>query len=112
MLSVIICLLLAVHCVTAPDAGTQVLCMLNSLGSIDPPDGIRVLWCVREGAIAASLVIAGGLLAIQMASIVVGLPIARYMLLTGYSRVRSLRSNEPVFSTAVTATPLASELTT
>jgi len=105
VLSVIICLLLAVHCVTAADAGTQVLCMLNSLGSIDPPDGMRVLWCVREGAIAASLVIAGGLLAIQMASIVVGLPIARYMLLTGYSRVRSLRSNEPVFSTAVTAPP-------
>lgn len=112
VLSVIICLLLAVHFVTAADAGTQVLCMLNSLGSIDPPNWIRVLWCVLEGAIAASLVIAGGLLAIQMASIVVGLPIALYMLLTGYSLVRSLRSNEQVFATAIASKPLASELTT
>ncbi|MFJ4067254.1 BCCT family transporter [Pseudomonas sp. NPDC089996] len=112
VLSVIICLLLAVHFVTAADAGTQVLCMLNSLGSIDPPNWIRVLWCVLEGAIAASLVIAGGLLAIQMASIVVGLPIALYMLLTGYSLVRSLRSNDPVFAAVAVPKPLANELTT
>ncbi|MFJ4452912.1 BCCT family transporter [Pseudomonas sp. NPDC089392] len=98
VLSVIICLLLAVHFVTAADAGTQVLCMLNSLGSINPPNWIRVLWCVLEGAIAASLVIAGGLLAIQMASIVVGLPIAFYMLLTGYSLMRSLLASEVVIA--------------
>jgi choline/carnitine/betaine transport len=100
ILSVIICLLLAVHFVTAADAGTQVLCMLNSLGSIDPPNWIRVLWCVLEGAIAASLVIAGGLLAIQMASIVVGLPIAFYMLLTGYSLMRSLFASDAVITGA------------
>ncbi|MFK0310439.1 BCCT family transporter [Pseudomonas sp. NPDC090233] len=112
LLSVVICLLLAVHFVTAADAGTQVLCMLNSLGSIDPPNWIRVLWCVLEGAIAASLVIAGGLLAIQMASIVVGLPIAIYMLLTGYSLMRSLMANEqvipvqPIVQVDVRARPL------
>jgi len=111
VLSVIICLLLAVHFVTAADAGTQVLCMLNSLGSIDPPNWIRVLWCVLEGAIAASLVIAGGLLAIQMASIVIGLPIAIYMLLTGYSLIRSLRSNEQVFA-LIPHKPVSNELTT
>ena len=103
VLSVIICLLLAVHFVTAADAGTQVLCMLNSLGSINPPHWIRVLWCVLEGAIAASLVIAGGLLAIQMASIVVGLPIAFYMLLTGYSLMRSLFASEQVIAREVPA---------
>ena len=101
VLSVIICLLLAVHFVTAADAGTQVLCMLNSLGSINPPNWIRVLWCVLEGAIAASLVIAGGLLAIQMASIVVGLPIAFYMLVTGYSLMRSLFASEVVIAREV-----------
>ena len=103
VLSVIICLLLAVHFVTAADAGTQVLCMLNSLGSINPPHWIRVLWCVLEGAIAASLVIAGGLLAIQMASIVVGLPIAFYMSLTGYSLMRSLFASEQVIAREVPA---------
>ncbi|HEK1685281.1 TPA: BCCT family transporter [Pseudomonas putida] len=92
ILSIVVCLLLAVHFVTAADAGTQVLCMLNSLGSIDPPNWLRVMWCVLEGAIAASLIVAGGLVAIQMASIVVGLPIALYMLMTSYSLARSLRA--------------------
>lgn len=54
------------------------------------------MWCVLEGAIAGSLIIAGGLLAIQMASIVVGLPIAVYMLLTAYTLCRSLLSNKDV----------------
>lgn len=93
ILSIIVCLLLAVHFVTAADAGTQVLCMLNSLGSINPPNWLRVLWCVLEGAIAASLIIAGGLVAIQMASIVVGLPIAIYMLVASYGLIRALGSN-------------------
>ena len=86
-------------CTSAPNQlGTQVLCMLNSLGSINPPNWIRVLWCVLEGAIAASLVIAGGRLAIQMASVAVGLPIAFYMLLTGYSLMRSLFASEVVIA--------------
>ncbi len=93
ILSLAICLLLAVHFVTAADAGTQVISTLNSSGAIDPPKWNRLLWCILEGAIAASLIIAGGLLAIQMASIVVGLPIAIYMLVTAYSLTRSLFSN-------------------
>jgi choline/carnitine/betaine transport len=105
ILSVIVCLLLAVHFVTAADAGTQVLCMLNSMGSINPPNWLRVLWCVLEGAIAASLIIAGGLVAIQMASIVIGLPIAIYMVLASYGLLRALRANA-----GLTAVPVAAEL--
>ncbi|MEE1922117.1 BCCT family transporter [Pseudomonas sp. 148P] len=93
ILSIIVCLLLAVHFVTAADAGTQVLCMLNSLGNINPPNWLRVLWCVLEGAIAASLIIAGGLVAIQMASIVIGLPIAVYMLIASHGLIRALKAN-------------------
>ncbi|PRA26235.1 BCCT family transporter [Pseudomonas poae] len=93
VLCIIVCLLLAVHFVTAADAGTQVLCMLNSVGSINPPNWIRVLWCFLEGAIAAGLLLAGGLIAIQMASIIIGLPIALYLLVAGYSLIRSLRAD-------------------
>ncbi|MNP35198.1 Glycine betaine transporter BetL [compost metagenome] len=101
ILSIIVCLLLAVHFVTAADAGTQVLCMLNAVGSINPPNWLKVAWCILEGAIAASLIIAGGLLAIQMASIVIGLPIAIYMALTSYSLIRSLRANAELTPLAV-----------
>ena len=103
ILSIIVCLLLAVHFVTAADAGTQVLCMLNAVGSINPPNWLKVAWCILEGAIAASLIIAGGLLAIQMASIVIGLPIAIYMALTSYSLLRSLRANAELAPLPVSA---------
>ncbi|WP_341963822.1 BCCT family transporter [Pseudomonas sp. RC10] len=93
LLCVLVCLLLAVHFVTTADAGTQVLCMLNSVGSINPPNWIRVLWCFLEGAIAGGLLLAGGLAAIQLASIVIGLPIALFLLVTAYSLLRSLRED-------------------
>ncbi|KAB0495307.1 BCCT family transporter [Pseudomonas vancouverensis] len=90
-LSIFVCLLLAVHFVTTADAGTQVLCTLNAMGSTNPPNWIRLLWCVLEGGVAAGLLLAGGLKAIQMASIAAGLPIAVLMMVMSYTLIRSLR---------------------
>ncbi|WP_123721839.1 MULTISPECIES: BCCT family transporter [Pseudomonas] len=109
VLCVIVCLLLAVHFITAADAGTQVLCMLNSVGSINPPNWIRVLWCFLEGAIAAGLLLAGGLIAIQMASIIIGLPIAFFLFITGYSLVRSLRADTVSSAEGQVMRPAANE---
>lgn len=89
-LSIFVCLLLAVHFVTTADAGTQVLCTLNAVGSTNPPNWIRLLWCILEGGVAAGLLLAGGLKAIQMASIVVGLPIAILMMVMSYTLMRCL----------------------
>ncbi|WP_028629302.1 BCCT family transporter [Metapseudomonas resinovorans] len=90
-LSILVCILLATYFITSADSGTQVLCTLNSLGSANPPQSIRLLWCVMEGAIATGLLLAGGLKAIQMASIAAGLPIAAFILLLSYTLLRSLR---------------------
>ena len=94
-LSILVCVLLGVHFVTTADAGTQVLCTLCALGSTNPPKWIRVLWCLLEGAIAAGLLLAGGLKAIQMASIAAGLPIAMLLLAICYSLIHSLRQEMP-----------------
>lgn len=94
-LSVLVCILLATYFITSADSGTQVLCTLNALGSTNPPGSIRLLWCVLEGAIATGLLLAGGLKAIQMATIAAGLPIAVFILLIGYTLMRSLRG-EPL----------------
>lgn len=112
ILSLAICFLLAVHFVTTADAGTQVISTLNASGVIHSPKWIRVLWCVLEGAIAGSLIIAGGLLAIQMASIVVGLPIAIYMLFSAWGLSRSLFSSAallPLPALAEAAEPVVVE---
>ncbi|MNO47982.1 Glycine betaine transporter BetL [compost metagenome] len=94
-LSLLVCLLLAVHFVTTADAGTQVLCTLNALGSTNPPRWIRLLWCILEGAVAGGLLLAGGLKAMQTASIVVALPIAFLMTVMSYTLMRSLREELP-----------------
>jgi choline/glycine/proline betaine transport protein len=51
-----------------------------------------LLWCVLEGGVAAGLLLAGGLKAIQMASIAAGLPIAILMMVMSYTLIRSLRA--------------------
>ncbi|MNY42033.1 Glycine betaine transporter BetL [compost metagenome] len=94
-LSILVCVLLGVHFVTTADAGTQVLCTLCALGSTNPPNWIRLLWCLLEGAIAAGLLLAGGLKAIQMASIAAGLPIAMLLLVMSYTLIHSLRKEMP-----------------
>ncbi|RKS28344.1 choline/carnitine/betaine transport [Pseudomonas sp. WPR_5_2] len=94
-LSILVCVLLGVHFVTTADAGTQVLCTLCALGSTNPPNWIRLLWCILEGAIAAGLLLAGGLKAIQMASIAAGLPIAMLLLVMSYTLIHSLRKEMP-----------------
>jgi choline-glycine betaine transporter len=95
VLSILVCVLLGVHFVTTADAGTQVLCTLCALGSTNPPNWIRLLWCILEGAIAAGLLLAGGLKAIQMASIAAGLPIAMLLLVMSYTLIHSLRKEMP-----------------
>ncbi|MFJ3487403.1 BCCT family transporter [Pseudomonas sp. NPDC090202] len=94
-LSILVCVLLGVHFVTTADAGTQVLCTLCSLGSTNPPNWIRLLWCILEGAIAAGLLLAGGLKAIQMASIAAGLPIALLLTVMSGTLIHSLRKEMP-----------------
>ncbi|WP_434136690.1 BCCT family transporter (plasmid) [Pseudomonas luteola] len=90
-LSVLVCVLLATYFITSADSGTQVLCTLTSLGSTNPPRMIRLIWCVLEGTIAVGLLMAGGLEAIQMASIAAGLPIAIFIVFICCTLLQSLR---------------------
>ena len=48
--------------------------MVTSGGNPNPPVANRVFWGVSEGAAAAALLLAGGLQALQAASISAGLP--------------------------------------
>lgn len=77
--------------VTSSDSGSLVIDMLASGGNPNPPRGQRVFWAISEGAVAAVLLIAGGLGALQTASITTGLPFAVVLLLMAYSLVKGLR---------------------
>ncbi len=67
--------------VTSADSGTLVICTLLSMGDSNPPRKFRVIWGLSVGAVAAVLLMAGGLKALQAASIAAALPFSVVMVL-------------------------------
>ena len=78
--------------VTSSDSGSLVIDMLASGGNPNPPVGQRVFWAVSEGAVAAVLLLAGGLGALQTAAITTGLPFTIVLLLMCLSLYKGLSS--------------------
>ncbi len=76
--------------VTSSDSGSLVIDMLASGGKPNPPVGQRVFWAVSEGVVAAVLLLAGGLTALQTASITTGLPFTVVLLFMCYSLHKGL----------------------
>jgi choline/glycine/proline betaine transport protein len=72
--SLLAALVVAVFFITSSDSGSFVVDMLTSGGHPNPPVWQRVFWAVSEGLVAAVLVMAGGLRALQAAAIDTGLP--------------------------------------
>jgi len=62
--------------VTSSDSGSLVIDMLTAGGATDPPKVQRVFWAVLEGVVAATLLLGGGLQALQTAAITTGVPVA------------------------------------
>ena len=91
VLNVIGVILIAGFFVTSSDSGSLVVDSLTSGGKIDAPVGQRIFWAVAEGAVAAVLLIGGGLQVLQTASIVTGLPFAFILLFMCYSLYTGVR---------------------
>jgi choline/carnitine/betaine transport len=91
LLSVLACVLLGTYFITSADSGTLVLCTLDAAGASEPPTMIRVLWGVIIAAIAAVLLYAGGLKAMQTASIIAGFPIAIFIAVMSLTLFHSIR---------------------
>ncbi|TVR35059.1 MAG: BCCT family transporter [Nitriliruptor sp.] len=68
--------------VTSSDSGSFVIDMIASGGSMDPPKGLRIFWATSEGVVAAVLLAAGGLGALQAGAIATGFPFAVVLLVT------------------------------
>lgn len=84
-LSVIGIILVTVFFVTSSDSGSLVVDHLTSGGKLDSPVPQRVFWACMEGVVAATLLIGGGLIALQTATVITGLPFAVILLLIIYS---------------------------
>lgn len=71
--------------VTSSDSGSLVIDSITSGGKLDAPVGQRIFWAVSEGAVAATLLIGGGLQALQTAALTTGLPFTIVLLFMCYS---------------------------
>ena len=76
--------------VTSSDSASMVIDIIASGGNPDPPLGTRLFWAVTEGLVASALLIAGGLDALQAASIAAALPLLVILLAAFYALYQSL----------------------
>ncbi|RDU24135.1 BCCT family transporter [Anaerosacchariphilus polymeriproducens] len=85
LLSMVGIILVTVFFVTSSDSGSLVVDHLISGGKLDSPVPQRIFWALMEGVVAATLLIGGGLNALQTASVITGLPFAILLILLVYS---------------------------
>ena len=86
--------LIVMFFITSSDSGSFVDDMVTSGGNPNPPVANRVFWGVSEGAAAAVLLLAGGLNALQSASISAGLPQSLLLIATCFGLVKTFRTKE------------------
>jgi choline/glycine/proline betaine transport protein len=89
--SMLATLLIVTFFVTSSDSGSLVIDIITSGGNEDPPVWQRVFWALSEGVVASVLLIAGGLAALQTATIVSALPFAFVMLMICYGLFKGLK---------------------
>ncbi len=88
----IICVIL--FFVTSSDSASLVVDTIASGGKDEPPVFQRVYWAVLEGAVAATLVFAGGLEALQAAVLTTAVPFTVILILICFALYRELRSTD------------------
>ncbi|WP_245617726.1 BCCT family transporter [Nitriliruptor alkaliphilus] len=93
--SIVTIFVIVVFFVTSSDSASYVIDMIASGGSLNPPVGMRVFWAVSEGVVAAVLLAAGGLGALQAGAIATGLPFTVVLLVAMVGIMKGLRSEQP-----------------
>ncbi len=83
--------LVTIFFVTSSDSGSLVVDSITSGGKLDAPVGQRIFWALLEGAVAAALLFAGGLKALQSVVISAGLPFAVLLLIVIYSLYQAFK---------------------
>lgn len=90
VMSLITVLLIITFFVTSSDSGSLVIDSLASGGSMHTPVWQRVFWASAEGAVAATLLLAGGLGALQTMTITSALPFSFIMIVSAVGMWRAL----------------------
>lgn len=109
-LTLVIVVMIMLWFVTSSDSASLVIDMLTAGSDTNPPKIQRLFWALSQGVIAAVLLVAGGLSALQAVAIIAGFPFAivvfvmMYCLWRGLTRDRlTLYRNQQWYITAESA---------
>ncbi len=91
IMSFVATLLVITFFVTSSDSGSLVVDMLTSGGQEESPLWQRIFWAILEGFVAAVLLIAGGLGALQTATIASALPFTVIMIFICWGLYKALK---------------------
>lgn len=95
ILSILSIMLIFTFLVTSADSATYILASMTSFGTLTPPLFAKVIWGVLMSAIAAVLLYAGGLEALQTASLVAAFPFTFILLMLIFATLKLLKK-EPL----------------
>ncbi len=94
VLSMITVVLLGTFFITSANSATFVLGMLSSHGDLYPSTRKQFIWGIVQALLASSLLLAGGLQALQTASVAAAFPFIFVMLLAIVSLVKALKEEK------------------
>ena len=92
--------LVIVFFVTSSDSGSLVIDTITAGGKLDAPVAQRVFWCAFEGIVAITLLLGGGLVALQTAALATGFPFALLLIAMCWSTWKGLRAAQRDQATA------------
>lgn len=95
VMNILSILLIFTFLVTSADSATYILSSMTSRGSLHPPMFAKMVWGVLMAAIAGALLYAGGLQALQTASLIAALPFTVIILMLIIAIIKLLRK-EPL----------------
>ena len=93
-------LLIAIFFVTSADSGALVMGMLATGGNPEPSKTVRTLFTLITAVLAVALLIAGGLVALQTAAIIIALPFSVVMLFICWALVVAFRRERAAYERA------------
>ena len=93
-------ILIAIFFVTSADSGAFVMGMLATGGNPEPSRPVKALFTFVTAILAIALLIAGGLVALQTAAIIIALPFSIVMLLICWSTIVAFRRERAAYDRA------------
>lgn len=87
--SIVAIVLIAVFLITSVNSGAFVLAMLSHAGNPEPPAWSRLMWAAASSAAGAALLISGGLVTLQTATIMMAVPFSIVLVLIALATAKA-----------------------